>query len=167
MALKPYEHEERLELYNKGLTDEKIGDQLYLSRRTIQAWRAKHSLPTHRPNVPNRDKGEHARRLDLYRQGYSDREIAERLGWSTECIAGWRRRNNLKPNPREKVSDHDKRMELYNKGLTDADVGKKCWATQQAIFMWRKRNNLPAHNPAYGKGSVNCAKGQVMAKSRR
>lgn len=42
--------------------------------------------------------GDSRQRLELYRQGLNDREIAERVGVSTVAIAQWRHRRGLPPN---------------------------------------------------------------------
>lgn len=42
--------------------------------------------------------GDSRQRLELYRQGLNDREIAERVGVSTVAIAQWRHRRELPPN---------------------------------------------------------------------
>ncbi len=43
----------------------------------------------------------HRRRLELYRQGLNDRQIAEKLGSSTPAINHWRRANSLPPNAQQ------------------------------------------------------------------
>lgn len=57
--------------------------------------------------------GDSRQRLELYRQGLNDREIAERVGVSTVAIAQWRHRRELPPNridkPTGTIIDYPKR----------------------------------------------------------
>lgn len=46
--LDPEEHEERLQLYNAGMTDSEIADCVGSSREAITSWRAKRGLPVHK-----------------------------------------------------------------------------------------------------------------------
>ena len=54
LALTPEQRSQRWELYNQGLCDQDIADGCGVSRTTIGAWRAKHQLPCHRWENPNK-----------------------------------------------------------------------------------------------------------------
>lgn len=54
LALTQSERDKRWELYNAGLCDQDIADGCGVSRTTIGAWRAKHRLPCHRWEHPNK-----------------------------------------------------------------------------------------------------------------
>ena len=45
--------------------------------------------------MEQRGMGQHGRRMALYREGYSDQEIADKLGCARGTIASWRMRNEL------------------------------------------------------------------------
>ena len=44
---------------------------------------------------------EHARRMELYRAGLSDKKIAGQLGRAACTVGNWRARNGLKPHYRK------------------------------------------------------------------
>lgn len=55
---------------------------------------------------PSKQRGGKAKReeqsnriRELYNQGFTDKEISEKLGVSASTVAGWRRYRQLKPNP--------------------------------------------------------------------
>lgn len=43
--LSPEEHQERLRLYNQGLTDGQIGAQVCVTKEAIYFWRRKYGIP--------------------------------------------------------------------------------------------------------------------------
>lgn len=90
---------ERYDLYNRGLNDREIADILMYERTTITIWRNKHGLPKNdiggRPKLSSK---EHNARLKLWRNGYTDTEIARALYMSRAAVYAWRRKNGLKKN---------------------------------------------------------------------
>lgn len=92
---------------------------------------------------------ENRKRLELYHQGLTDREIADKLFYSPGAIAQWRWKLNLPPhnNPVKKLTkeQHEKRMKLYNLGYGDKRIAKICKVTKSAIAQWRYKNGLKSN----------------------
>lgn len=93
------EREERLKLYNEGLSDREIGERLYIGENAVRYWRKKNNLPTHfrsrslgKEYLPG---GIYYERMELWRQGLSEKEIAERQGVSVKVIHSWRTNRHL------------------------------------------------------------------------
>ena len=102
------ENKERLTLYQQGLNDREIAEQLFVSESTIYYWRKKQGLP------PNK-KDNWKIRYKLYQQGLNDKQIAMQLNVTPDCIFTWRKRNNLPANaksgrPRREVNQMSKVM---------------------------------------------------------
>ena len=88
-------------LYNDGLSDAQIAAQLGCSAQSVYRFRKKQNLPAHRqtnrvyssgdtPATWNKEEA-----LQLYKQGLSDRKIAEKLGIAHSTIGQWRRAQGL------------------------------------------------------------------------
>ena len=89
---------------------------------------------------------EHERRLEMHRQGKTDREIAETCRVNIKTIAGWRKKHGLEPNsPLPERYTHDNRMELYQQGFSDSKIARRVGLSAKAIKSWRTANNLPAN----------------------
>ena len=87
---------------------------------------------------------ENKKRRDLYRQGLSDREIAEECNVATQSIFKWRKSRNLESKIEGRLprKEEQKRLELYKQGLKDKEIAKKCGVTAPAIHKWRKNRDL-------------------------
>lgn len=89
---------------------------------------------------------ENERRLNLYKKGYTDRQIANELHYSACTIFQWRQKRGLKANnpPIKRLTNDDQkfRMDLYNKGFGDLKIASICGVTKSAITQWRWKNNL-------------------------
>ncbi len=83
---------------------------------------------------------EEKKRRELYDQGMTDREIAERCYVSRGVIYKWRKRRGL---PYNSQYDERKRHNLYRQGLNDYEIAARCGVTQPAIFQWREKMGLP------------------------
>ncbi len=114
----------RLELYKQGLSDEQIARKLNLSTTSITSWRSRRGLdaingiydmeigysPQTGPKGPQGLRGISEKnkikdnRLELYKRGLSDEDIAQKVGVTKRAIASWRYRRRLKANiePRRK-----------------------------------------------------------------
>jgi len=123
------EHENRLELYNKGLSDTQIAVELGEKKSTITQWRRKNNLPLP-PKINETEFLEH------YQQGKRTKEIADELHVNYNYLRRWMRKHNYKVNrPKfvrkammlahkqlELETKPEKRLELYNKGLSDTEI---------------------------------------------
>lgn len=80
-------------LYDRGLTDREIAEEMGCARDSVRLWRKRTELP------PNGNKAK--RRVDwdavraLYMAGMTDREIAEATGHHRQSIGDWRRTEGL------------------------------------------------------------------------
>lgn len=91
------DHEKCMALYNQGLSDQEIGEKLYLSYATIAYWRKINGLPSnseHRRITP----GMEAEMLRMYQDGMSDGQISQESGMKKATVVSWRRRNGLPGN---------------------------------------------------------------------
>jgi transposase len=87
-------------------------------------------------------------RLNLYKEGKSDIEIAFLQGVGITTICSWRKANNLPTNFRpQKLSDIENmaRMKLYKERLTDKELATKLKISYQAAYEWRKKRRLPSN----------------------
>ena len=97
------EHDKRLELYNQGLSDHQIAEILYYNVSTIRNWRLNNNFPSiYNAKDKRLSAKEEQERLRLYHKGYTDAEIAIRVGMQRIGISAWRRSRNLKPNKKIK-----------------------------------------------------------------
>jgi len=82
------EEERRLSLYREGLSDYEIARRLGVHRVTIKNWRKRRGLPPHfeagMPLTPEEEE----RRLQLYRMGLTDHEIAKAVGVAVSWSGG-------------------------------------------------------------------------------
>lgn len=82
-------------------------------------------------------------RMELYKQGLSDYEIASIVGVSQSTICNWRKKRNLPSNKTLRDNEgHKEKLELYNKGYKDEEIADKLNLTLQAIRDWRKKYKL-------------------------
>ena len=102
---------------------------------------------------------EEKQRMDLYKQGLSDGQIANIIGLTKAPIQRWRTSRGLPRNYKPRFQqrnqfgklgvlpkeEHELRMRLYNKGLIDKKVAKVCHVSKDAISQWRRTHNLPAN----------------------
>jgi transcriptional regulator len=82
------------------------------------------------------------RRMEMYKQGLTDREIADQVGMAQESVSYWRRRNGL---PRNAARWDSQRMSLYNQGMTDREIGRQTGQRATTICNWRAARKLPAN----------------------
>ena len=94
------------------------------------------------------------RAMELYKQGYSDVVIAERMGLVRQTILRWRKNEGL-PTKRGVLRSRLERsqqevMELYERGFSDREIGDKVGVMSQMIGHWRRVKGLPSN----GRGRV-------------
>lgn len=88
-----------MELWDKGLNDNQISMVTGFSAPTVHLWRKKNGLSV---NVTTKKSKITDRRMEFYRAGFSDEEIADKVHATINAIAKWRGRRNLPPNRKEK-----------------------------------------------------------------
>ena len=102
---------ERLELYNQGLSCREIARRLNVYTGTISNWARTRGLkPNYKKGVhfiqENRvsflPEEENQKRIDLYKQGLTDKEIAAKCFVCKDAIFYWRKKRGLPPNGNRK-----------------------------------------------------------------
>lgn len=91
------EHEQRMELYRKGMTDRQIAEQCFLCTGAIRNWRNQMGLPSNHPRN-KLTSAEEETMEQMYRAGASDGQIARETGRCLSTVQSWRRRNGLPGN---------------------------------------------------------------------
>lgn len=86
----------------------------------------------------------------LYENGYNDRQIAEKMGFTTDSISNYRRRMGLAPH--RKYCDYGKCMELYQRGYNDVQIASELGIAKETVGVWRKRNGLSTQNAIQASG---------------
>lgn len=149
--LAPELNQPRLDLYNAGLNDTEIGQQLGLTKGTVARWRKTRGLaPNHQHGGAAVTPEQHAQRLALYETGLSDVKIAKRMGLGTNAIQYWRQKFNLPPHvlfslvpfSREQRAE---RRRLHALGYSDSRIAREVGVRHSTVTKWRERRHLPAH----------------------
>ena len=129
-------------LYNQGLSDSKIAEQLGCSRRSIARRRNKLGLPV------NFWQSEVRRNPEIVKQmianGKSSSEISKLLNVSVATIGKFKKENNLRGTYDMKMSkgDIDKAMLLAQKGYMDSEIAKIFGVTSGNIMFHRKNRGI-------------------------
>ena len=89
--------EERMKLYEQGLSDVMIAEKQGVCLTTIYYWRQVRNLD---PN-PTESERVNEIRMRLYEQGLTDSEIAKITNTTYNAVGAWRRRNHLPINERK------------------------------------------------------------------
>lgn len=138
----PASEERLILLYEQGLSDAKIAEELGIKEFHVNTWRKKRKLPsnfgTHR--LKNED-----RLMELYKLGMSDREISKETGTSCVTIYKWRSKHALAPNWKHERMDYKRVQELYDQGLNDKQISRETGHASDSIRLWRKRNGLESN----------------------
>ena len=93
-------------------------------------------------------EAEYAKRLELYRQGMTDGEIARATDYSPKAIRSWRNRfglpRNIKPvDHKLQAYKQEQRLKMSEAGYTDKQMAAALGLTPNAIAAWRRQNGLP------------------------
>lgn len=114
---------ERLELYDRGMTDTQIAAALGVGQTAITAWRTSRGLPSQ--TEKKKAKEEFAFRR-LYEAGYSLAECEKLIGRTRTTLAAWRDAAGIAPQGRGKMTEERRarreqaRSELEAAGLIAA-----------------------------------------------
>ena len=119
---------ERKRLYDKGLTDKQMAEELGIHKTTLVSWRNKHKLPLHPSRGNMLSDEDEALRRKLYRMGLSDGVIARKVGVAPITIYGWRHSRKLKPNFETSVSSAQRRQ--------------RCEQTKQILRLYKRKKSL-------------------------
>ena len=151
--LDPEKHAERLKLYSYGMPDGQIARRLGLDPTAIWKWRVANHLPPHRAvgTSPAYLKKINRERMALYRQGLTDREMADRLRVEVTTIWYWRKAHGLplirsRRNCRACPDIDAQRVRLYQLGRTDRQIAAVMGVLPKAIAAWRYRRGLAVND---------------------
>lgn len=87
-------------LYKKGMSDQRIADEIGATKSAVRSWRRRTNRPGHGVSK-TQFKPREAECERLYMEGMVDGEIAQQLGVSISAVARWRSRNGLRPNGKQ------------------------------------------------------------------
>lgn len=141
---------ERDRLYAQGLSDREIAAELGVAATTITNWRRARGLVRNKTAADTELVKRNARRRELYEQGLSDMEIAEREGVCCQVISSWRKRNHLSVHPAVRERSWALRARLYDSGATDEEIARTMGCSALSVKRWRQRNGLRSNSP-YGE----------------
>jgi len=95
MALTTSEESLRWQLYNQGLSDREIAQRVGITASVVGEWRKRRHLPINSLRGRNTDQEMYERRLKLYNQKLTDKQIADLEGVSEQAIRTWRKVHGL------------------------------------------------------------------------
>lgn len=129
--------------------------------------RGRREKRTERPTVPEkkarkrqpragdrRKKIDDVKCLELYGEGMTDRQLAEKMGVKTDTARKWRKARNLPPNggkrewyraPGQSRYNAPEVMRTWENGATDRELAEMTGTTTSAAKNWRYRNGLPCN----------------------
>lgn len=93
-----HDYDKIKELYDKGMNDKEIAKKLDIPR--ISVWRIRNQV-LELPSIKKKMRRQHlsleeeGKRYKLWIEGYTDKQIAEKLDVSSYAIQQWRKRKNL------------------------------------------------------------------------
>lgn len=100
-AISAAEHQRRMELYNRGLSDAMIGKAVGLKASGIQCWRKRNGLKRNEHITKNMlPPEEEARREKAFRTFSSDKKAAEMCGITRVAFEKWRVSRGLRRKPK-------------------------------------------------------------------
>ena len=93
-------------------------------------------------------KEDHEKRMALYGQGLSDREIGEKLHLSYATIAYWRRINGLPSNSEHRritPAMEAEMLRMHRAGMSDGQISQESGMKKATVVSWRRRRGLAAN----------------------
>lgn len=134
-------------LYEKGLNDVAISEQLSITVNRVRAWRKRNNMPANR-GIQSKAFKNDSKLWELYKQGFNDTEIATFTELTPGKVYYWRRSNKLRGNVstdniQSKQIDEKYMLKLYKQGFSDPYIARACGTYQGYVLSWRNFNNLP------------------------
>ncbi|MDZ7895429.1 MAG: hypothetical protein U5M50_11020 [Sphingobium sp.] len=108
-------------------------------------------------------------RMDLYKEGLNDAEIARIQGVDPSAVCHWRRANGLKRHAgsgREKLAVSVGRRFLYGLKWSDKSIARQQQVTPQSVRGWRQHHGLSPNRPA-GRNQRRAKQEQLHELQRR
>lgn len=139
-------NERRMRLYKKELSDYEIAKIEKTAITTIWHWRHKLGLQPNPSKQQRKYEKDSKKRLELYNQGYSDIEIAEKSKTSLTSVREWRKVNNLLANKKDdpKKSIHqmkkERRMHMLESGMKPREIAESEGVNIKSMYEWIRRN---------------------------
>ena len=90
------------------------------------------------------------RLMELYKEGMSDRKIADALGLKESQVLRWRQERNMPSNYSLHRLDEKRARELYEEGKSDREIAQTIGVAAQTVCTWRRKEKLPPTR-AYAK----------------
>lgn len=87
-------------------------------------------------------------RRTLYRQGLSDRRIAEQVHVTPEAITAWRRTRGLPAHTLHRKITPDMEAEMlrmHQDGMSDGQISQESGMKKATVVSWRRRRGLAAN----------------------
>ncbi len=84
------------------------------------------------------------RLMELYKEGLSDRNVAETLGLKEFQVLRWRQERDLPSNYSLHRLDKNRARELYEEGKSDREIAEILGVAPNTICHWRKTEKLKA-----------------------
>lgn len=97
------------ELFDKGLTDSEVCQELDCSMHTILAIKKELGLG----NLDRRKKVDEKKLLELVEQGLNNLDISEELGVSVQTVYAYKRKHGLNPT-KKRIIDYESRQKLFD-----------------------------------------------------
>ena len=136
----PFTDKQLIALYEKGLKDREIAEELGAHRSVVKYQRRRLGLKAH-----DRRLFTDQQLIDLHEEGLNDREKAERLGVSEGAVFYHRKRLGLEAN-RYRTLDrpftNQQLIALHEKGLNDREIAKELHVHHGTVGNRRRKLGL-------------------------
>ncbi len=149
----PFDEVVMASLWGEEYTDVQIARIIGSSHTTIRRWRMRGGIP-HNYNGPIQlSEEEEIVRISLWGEGYTDTEMARRVGRTMPALFYWRTRMGLSPNYKYEKSPIPEEAEilrasLWGESLCDKEIAEKLGLScDDVICKWRHSKGIPA-NPS-------------------
>ncbi|GEM72045.1 hypothetical protein SAQ01S_18110 [Sphingomonas aquatilis NBRC 16722] len=89
--------QQRMRLYDDGLSDAAIAAVQGVTKNAVAAWRTRRQLPPHHHLTSTINAADAARRTSLFATDMGDRQVALKVGRSRSAVRAWRILNGIAP----------------------------------------------------------------------